>query len=911
MCERLKLKWLPFLTLSALLFCGPAGAQAPIRIMEFHQPVELLPLGASAWVAPQTNQTLHPSDRLRTGRAGSLALLWSDRSVLRFGALTEIEILPPDAPGADHGLHLIRGLLSFFHRDQPGRIRIITSGALAGIEGTELVMAVAATNGLEQTTLSVLDGKVRFGNAAGALVLTNGEQAVAGPGLPPRRSPGFIANNLLQWCFYYPGVLVLDDLPLTGAEKASLADSLAAYRDGDLPAALSKFSPPDNGSPATRLYQAALLLSAGDVAAAEVGLAALSEPPERIQRLAAALRHLIAAVKRQDPAMTAPPQLATEWLATSYFEQSRAVRETSLQQALVDARQAVTLAPQSGFAWERVAELEFSFGRTGLSLTALEQALRLSPRNAQALALKGFLLAAQNRTRDAIGQFDRALAVDSALPNAWLGRGLCRIRRGEAPSGREDLLMAAALEPQRSELRSYLGKAYGFAGDRSHAVRELALAKQLDPRDPTAWLYSALLNQRNNEINDAIRDLEKSQALNDNRSVYRSQLLLDEDTAVRSVNLAGIYRDAGMTEVSLREAGRAVNSDYANYSAHLFLAQSYAQMVAPNEINQRFELPSQREFLLANLLAPASAGLLSPTISQGDDTRLFERNRFGVASDTEYLRRKVGEAWTQSGAQYGTFDDFSYAAEAYYHSDPGQDLNSDIYQRQLSLTLKQQLTPQDSVFFSALQYEGNIGSTYLNYNNNKNVFDLSQSAYHYKENQDPTLTLGYHREWGPGVHTLFLASRLDDSIAMDNQNQLGYLVDMPDNNIGVPTLATVGALQSQVHTRQNQEIYSGELQQIWEAPSHTTILGSRLQYGYFDTTVDQSHRHFGRLLAQRRWPSAADAGFFFAFQTHQRLRLSPVADLRAAAADRRVDIRSSYLSGKCLNGPDFQSGTDR
>ena len=804
MRERLRLNLLTFLSLAALLFCSPAFAQAPIRIMEIHPPVEILSQGASAWAPPQTNQTLRPFDRIRTGRNGSLSLLWSDQSVLRFGALTEIEILPPDSREMDHGLHLIRGLLSFFHRDQPGRIRIITSGALAGIEGTELVMAVAATNGLEQTTLSVLDGKVRFGNPAGSLVLTNGEQAVAMPGLAPRRSPGFIANNLLQWCFYYPGVLVMDDLPLTDSEKAALADSLAAYRDGDLLAALAKFPSATNDSAGTRVYHAALLLAAGDVAGAEAELAALPEPPERIQRLAAALRHLIAAVKRLAPTMTAPPQLATEWLAASYFEQSRAVRETSLQQALADARQAVALAPQSGFAWERVAELEFSFGRTGLSLTALEQALRLSPRNAQALALKGFLLAAQNRTRDAIAQFDRALSVDSSLPNAWLGRGLCRIRRGEAQSGREDLLMAAALEPQRAELRSYLGKAYGFAGDMAHAVRELALAKQLDPRDPTAWLYSALLNQQNNEINDAIRDLEKSQTLNDNRSVYRSQLLLDEDTAVRSVNLAGIYRDAGMTEVSLREAGRAVNSDYANYSAHLFLAQSYSQMLAPNEINQRFELPSQREFLLANLLAPTSAGLLSPTISQGDNARLFEQNRFGVASDTEYLSRKVRGAWTQSGAQYGTFDNFSYAVEAFYHDDPGQDLNSAIYQRQLSMTVKQQLTPQDSVFFSASQYEGDLGSTYLSYNS---AFTMTQSSYHYKENQDPALTVGYHREWGPGVHTLFLASRLDDSIAMDNLNQLGYVVGMPDNNVGVPTLQTVTGIQSQAHTRQNQEIW--------------------------------------------------------------------------------------------------------
>jgi hypothetical protein len=63
--------------------------------------------------------------------------------------------------------------------------------------------------------------------------------------------------------------------------------------------------------------------------------------------------------------------------------------------------------------------------------------------------------------------------------------------------------------------------------------------------------------------------------LNDNRSVYRSQLLLDQDQAVRSANLAAMYQDDGMDDVAVREAARAVNYDYANYSAHLFLANSY------------------------------------------------------------------------------------------------------------------------------------------------------------------------------------------------------------------------------------------------------------------------------------------------------------------------------------------------
>ena len=94
------------------------------------------------------------------------------------------------------------------------------------------------------------------------------------------------------------------------------------------------------------------------------------------------------------------------------------------------------------------------------------------------------------------------------MGNAWLGRGLCRIRRGQAEAGREDLQVAAALEPKRALLRSYLGKAFSETRDNVRAEQELKLARKLDPNDPTGWLYSALLLQQQNRINEAIGDLE-------------------------------------------------------------------------------------------------------------------------------------------------------------------------------------------------------------------------------------------------------------------------------------------------------------------------------------------------------------------------------------------------------------------
>src|SRR6185503_17454295 len=136
-------------------------------------------------------------------------------------------------------------------------------------------------------------------------------------------------------------------------------------------------------------------------------------------------------------------------------------------------------------------------------------------------------------------------------------------------------------------------------------------AKDIDPNDPTAWLYSALLNHQENEVNRAIRELEESKELNNNRYLYRSEFLLEQDQAARSVNLARLYADADLGDVAVREAGRAVTLDYADYSAHVFLANGYEVERRANLSNLRFEAASLNEYLLAKLLGPANGRLLA------------------------------------------------------------------------------------------------------------------------------------------------------------------------------------------------------------------------------------------------------------------------------------------------------------
>jgi Tfp pilus assembly protein PilF len=647
-------------------------------------------------------------------------------------------------------------------------------------------------------------------------------------GQVPTKTAVIDIMSVIQWCLYYPAVLDVAELDLDAAAQAQLRPSLLAYVEGDLLRAVSAY--PADLIPRTnaeRIYAAALLLAVGQVDPALQLLDAVEATNSaREQRLAASLRLMVAVVQQRltnSPARRAETKLATESLAESYYLQSHA----QLDLALAAARRATVQSPGFAFAWAHVAELEFSRGRITRAMAALERSLALAPRNAQALALQGFLLSARNRTAEALAVFDQAIALDGGLGNAWLGRGLCRIRHGDAEAGRLDLQIAAATEPQRSLLRSYLGKAFNNAGDDRRADTELGIAKQLDPGDPTPWLYSALLEQQGNRVNQAVQDLERSQDLNDNRRIYRSGLLLDQDRAVRGANLATIYRDAGMIEVSAAEAGRAVNADYANYSAHLFLANSFNQLRDLKQINLRYESAWFSEYLVANLLAPVGAGTLSQSVSQQEYSKLFERDRLGITSSTEYFSH--GE-WIQSAAQYGIFGNSSYAAEVFYHHAGGIRPNNDLTQLATVLNFKQQLTPQDHFYLRGSYYNAEGGDV-------NDYYDQAEAnlGLRTRERQEPTLLAGYHHEWNPGSHTLFLAGRLQDTFEVKNANQRSILFN---RGFGGP-VAKATPLTYEQDYQSDLEIFTGEVQQLWQHERHTFVVGGRIQSGGFDSQNSQ------------------------------------------------------------------------
>jgi Tfp pilus assembly protein PilF len=766
------------------------------------------------WFPAEVGMKLMVEDRLRTLTNSRAMVRLAELGRVRLNELTTLEILPPRETASKATLDLRTGAIYFFTRDKPREFLLQTPHAVGASRGTEFAVTVDAA----RTLLTVFDGEVVLSNAQASVSFTNGEQGLVLPGQPPVRVPVLQATNIVQWWLYYPGVLDIAELPLTAAETNLLGASISDYLQGDLRKALDDY-PSDRvpQSDTEKLYYAALLLSAGQADKTEALLNTLAAR----SRQADALREVIAVVTGSSLRPIRGPRLASEYLARSY-----SLQPTNLEAALAFARDAVKISPGFGFAWARIAELEFSFGHTAAAEKALDKAIALSPRNAEALALRGFVLSAQNRIDAALNSFEQAIEMDSSLGNAWLGRGLCRIRKGHTAEGRRDLQTAAALEPNRSLLRSYLGKGFSDAYDTLHAKRELDLARRLDKEDPTPWLYSSWLDYQNNQVNDAVRDIEASQDRNDNRAVYRSRMLLDQDRAVGSSSLATIYQGAGLEQVSVNEATRAVTYDYANYSAHLFLADSLDALRDPTRFNLRYETAWFNELLLANLLAPAGTRSISQNISQEEYSRMFERDRLGLDSTSEY--RSDGQ-FRELASQYGSVGRFSYSLDLDYSHNDGVRTNNDLSRIEWYSQIKYQLTPYDTVLILAKYQDYHSGDNFQYYYPTN-----LHPNFRFDEYQTPLLVGGYHREWAPGVHTLVLGGRLENEQDVSDQGKISKMLLRP---VGFDRFALVTDQPFTNLTYHSEfETYTAELNQIIETEHQTLVFGGRVQDGQFTTS---------------------------------------------------------------------------
>ncbi len=804
--------------------CEHGGA----KVVSIQGEVQCREAGETHWRDANPDDAICPGDMIRVMGNSRAALLFDNGSLVRLDQNTTITLAAQEDPNTS-GVDFFSGIALFFSR-HPYSLRIFTPFVNAESEGTEFLVQV----GKAETFLSVFEGRVSASNRTGVLSVSGGQSAAAREGEPPALKTVVRPGDAVRWALYYPPIPVGEIGDFTAepeASAAALRRSVEAYRRGKLAEAFDILQNvrTDIPSPALHSYRALLLLAVGrvDEAQSELEVAVAINPR---YAYAAALRAVIALTRNRSEEALALAEKAVAldssspaaFIALSYVQQAR----FDLDAALSSAQRAADLDPSDGLNWARVAELWLSKGYLGKAMEAAREAEAKSPDLARTQTVLGYAYLMQIDIDASKRAFQKAIRLDQADPLPRLGLGLALIRGGGLAEGRTQIEIAAVLDPDNSLVRSYLGKAYYEEKRDAKAAAEFARAKELDPLDPTPWLYDAILKDTVNRPVEALADLQKSIELNDNRAVYRSRFLLDQDIAARSTSLGRIYNDLGFRQRALTEGWKSLSIDPSNYSAHRLLADSYAAL-------PRHEIARVSELLQSQLLQPININPIQPHLAEprlfflqgtgpvdpafNEYNALFNRNRFALLGTGI-----AGERGTLGGelVQSAVIGKASYSVGYFHDQENGirqnDGLTEDIFNTFVQVSLDYRTSVQAEYRRSSID----LGDRAVR-------FDLSNFSPYLGQNEDlAAYRFGFHHIFTPGSEIIGSFIHSDqDLTTWDRLFQLPISLNFTGSS------ETTGDV--------------GEIQHIFRSDNFRLVTGG----GYLDSGVLSTNRLTGRILS--------------------------------------------------------------
>ena len=751
------------------------------KVVSVQGAIEVRRVGATEWESAKLNETYCPGDVIRVGERSRADVALVNQSLLRLNENTTITLgaLKEERTSL---VDFLKGAAYFFSH-VPRSLEMRTPSATAGVRGTEFFVRADEAS----TFISVFQGSVVATNAAGSLALASGQSAVAEAGKAPVLVVVVRPRDAVQWALYYPPVMYVrpEKIP---PEEAMRHPRFLAQR-------------------------ASQLLSRGQVDEAKADIErALGLDPNYSD--AYALQSIIAVVQNDkekavasaQKAVELDPKSATARIALSYAQQAR----FDLEGARKSVEEAVKLDPENVLAWARLADLQASFGELGKALEAAAKAESLNPDLSLTQTVLGFVYLTQIKVKESKDTFEKAIRLDQAAPLPRLGLGLAKIREGDLEEGGREIEIAASLDPNNSLIRSYLGKVYYEEKRTDQDGPEYQLAKELDPNDPTPYFYDAIRKQTINRPVEALRDYQKAIELNDNRAVYRSKLLLDSDEAARQAALARIYSDLGFQQLALVEGWNSVNTDPTNYSAHRFLADSYAAL-------PRHQIARVSELLQSQLLQPTNLTPIQPRLAESnlfllsaqgptavsfnEFNPLFNRNQVGLqASGIVGSNRTYGDEVVASGIYYGT----SMSAGQYYGKTDGFRKNADLTDKIYDVFVQQELSYKTSIQAEYRYRDTENGDIQLRFFDDDFDENLKQ------EDKNRSLRLGFRHAFSP------------DSTLIGN-----FQYNKADESRTTKFEPSIPAVDG----KGNEDAYGYELSYLFRSQLVNVVTGA----GYFDT----------------------------------------------------------------------------
>ena len=637
---------------------------------------------------------------LKLGKRSEAALLLSDGSQIRLHSgsvfcLERTGPVPPAVSGKRGVYKLLKGKLWFRNKRKVPKPFFYTPSVVASIRGTEVYLEV-----LNRELVAVLDGTavVRVKRNQKEVVSRRGEAVVFADG--KLKVEKLVRPELLvQWLIMVPDIRGPIDKRKSapGVEKA--LEAMRALFMWDL-------------HKAKELSAQAIELS---------------------------------------------PNRSSPYVAYSYVLQA----EGKFDEALSYARKALTLDSNSIPAVLRVVELllyqdrlsdaERILGRVKVDDLSIEE-------KPWFYVLSGYLRVIKRDYKSARKDFERSVSIDPSSAYAWLGLGLVLWSEGDEKQSIECMEKASLSAPFWSWPHLYLGRALYEAGERYEALAELRRASQLDPRDPSPYWNMAVIYRDLFMPAKAVSLLNKALELNDNRLVIRSRFLLDQDRAMRNVNLALALQDLGLYTWAEARGNIAVWNDPGVSSAYYFRAVKSLEVSASDPV-------TISDLRKAHLLSPPNSNTYT-TYQEYTQVLLKSSLRKGLIG----ALRHNGD-YQASVYSYGGGDGWAYSIQGDLVGSEGPEEGSERYMKEGFLRLKKSLGARSELLLENVVLRIKQGDFLPWVYGGKSARDVSLAR------DMSVTTLGFHHRFHAGSDFLAqLVSFREEVSGFDNWGVRGEAV---------------------------------------------------------------------------------------------------------------------------------------
>jgi tetratricopeptide (TPR) repeat protein len=221
---------------------------------------------------------------------------------------------------------------------------------------------------------------------------------------------------------------------------------------------------------------------------------------------------------------------------------------------------------QSVAAWLRDGNFYFSQGDCALAQYFFQEALKVQPRNVEALVGRGRALACQGNFGSAVDSLREAIAVDGSHVPAYVQ-------------------LALAYQQQ------FAADRVTFASRLAEAAQVLDTAANLAPNDPTVQNTRGIIFYEAGDLTQARAAFERAVSLAAEAGMG------DRERSVIQSNLGRAYRDLGLLELAFTAFRRAVVLDPASSSARNNLGNVLFRLgdcaAAEYELSQAVSLASK------------------------------------------------------------------------------------------------------------------------------------------------------------------------------------------------------------------------------------------------------------------------------------------------------------------------------